>query len=634
MASLINYLKLRKKYKKLLEINENLTNKQIDLLLRNNKDTIIRAIPGSGKTTILILKIKQLLIEHPEIQKIQCISYTNVTVDAIRKKCIELLPIKLINKVEFSTFHSFCFNNILKPFNYLFYSKGMRIYNNIFNWEEHGENLIHYLNTINIIKRDSSFLSNLKINKRIDYNIYMQSDYKIDLKKMQTNGENPYICYYWKFLKLNYLIDFNLINYFSLRLIRENELIRTAINHSYDYIFIDEFQDVSEIQSKIIEEIVLNRKKYYVKWILIGDPNQSIYRFAGANIKSMFQINTFFQNQNKENCEIILSDSFRCSDKVFNFSRDVYNSNLKCYIGNINQTSQKELYSFLEYLFVDNQAKGHQNKSVIKEISKQINLNQGICFIGSDKYESLDTYKNYKENLIELFKDSQYINFENFLYNFKAKYGYRFIKLFTLYLIVKYDFYNNLHEYQRSLSNFIYHFEKIQKEEFSDKSSNLIDFSKILNLEAPLTDSTNIFDEFNYFHQNLCEMFFLPITELKSLEKFNTVVNFKDFIIFLKSQRVKSNFIEIKHLHAIKGLEYNEVVLKTDKIPYKSQCESVKLLLKNTTKNNITLQEDAVLSCVEELNKLYVMMTRSKSNLYIIDDKSIFIPQNLINKYN
>lgn len=106
-------------YKNLLSLRSpdfNFTSEQINFLKRNNDDIILRAIPGSGKTTLLAYKVKQLILENPSISKIQCISYTNVTVNDLEKKCEDTLTDEQFKKVEFSTFHSFCLEHIIKPF--------------------------------------------------------------------------------------------------------------------------------------------------------------------------------------------------------------------------------------------------------------------------------------------------------------------------------------------------------------------------------------------------------------------------------------------------------------------------------------------------------------------------------------
>ena len=131
-----------------------LSQKQIEILQRNS-DTLVRAVPGSGKTTILTLKIKNLLLDNSNISRICCISYTNVNVEDLEKSCSKMISSDLIGKIEFLTFHRFCIKYILEPFSYLYRSdKGLRPYKKIFNYKEHGPALIEFLKNNNTSEND------------------------------------------------------------------------------------------------------------------------------------------------------------------------------------------------------------------------------------------------------------------------------------------------------------------------------------------------------------------------------------------------------------------------------------------------------------------------------------------------
>lgn len=656
-------------YKNLLSLRSpdfNFTSEQINFLKSNNDDIILRAIPGSGKTTLLAYKVKQLILENPSISKIQCISYTNVTVNDLEKKCEEALTDEQFKKVEFSTFHSFCLEHIIKPFGHLYYYNGSRIYQELFNWEAYGSKLIESLASIpcangckyedikyiknndlkcSDCKSKRNYIFDLEKNqKKIDYNIYVDENCLFDVKRTKKQfviskpekRREVYLSTYFSFLRQNNLIDFNLLLYFSLRLVHENTFVREVINSSFDYICIDEFQDISDLQYKIINLLINSKatKDTNPHWIFIGDPNQSIYGFAGAKMDCMYQMRSLIGSTK----EIQLKKSFRCSKKVFEGARNIYNSNLDKFIKSLSDYKSEDFLNFLEYLKVDPEVESNHDNGSIKYVPEAALLD-GVCFIGTDRFDSLETYNKYKPF------DNEYSHFENLLENYKTKFGYKYINLFTHYLIVKYNFTNSIGEFQSSLSDYIYSFEKLISEELLIEKRLLKKNDYCLSLDDTLDDDVDLFSEYCKFHKRIDS--YLEIQGATTINRvkdwsvklnhdvaYDAKINFGQFIEYLRKLKKNVSSIEIKYLHKIKGLQYEEVILKTDKIPYRTskkdnqtECAGdwIDLLL-NKDDQCQKLDEDQIFQCIEELNKIYVMITRSKSNVSIISDKSVFLP--------
>jgi DNA helicase-2/ATP-dependent DNA helicase PcrA len=84
---------------------------------------------------------------------------------------------------------------------------------------------------------------------------------------------------YWKRCSDLGFIDFANIIYCSLRLLREHPEVLDAIASRFAWILVDEFQDTTDLQ---VESLTLIAKKGRTRFLLVGDPFQSIYRFAGA----------------------------------------------------------------------------------------------------------------------------------------------------------------------------------------------------------------------------------------------------------------------------------------------------------------------------------------------------------------
>lgn len=636
-------------FREKLNINFDLSNKQIEILNRTN-DTLIRAVPGGGKTTILTLKIKNLLLDNKLIKKICCISYTNVNVDDLEKACKDSINSNLLSKIEFLTFHRFCLQFILSPYSYLYRSKkGLRPYKKIFNFKEYGSKLVKFLNEekinpkyILLISESESVPYNFKFNKI--KNRWDPVGGEIKGNKISDNT----IISYLKFLNKNRMIDFNLISLLSLFIIQENKIVRRSINKYIDWIFIDEFQDISDVQCKIIEELRSDRDKNpkESKWFMVGDPNQSIYGFAGANPRSMYDMKCYFNKINDDNCEIKIDKTYRCTQDVFDFAKRNYNNIINKIKSSeiVTNFNDMELLNYLNDLIISEKIYGSGKNGCVYfrttayGISEIINLKikelqkEKVCCIGINRYNSIDVFKEYQicSDCNNNDKLSAYIDIYK---NLEKNYG-KYFDLFISYLNLKYCLYNDRIKYTSSVNKFIYKLKLLLLEKYIDNDFNNFNLNQILIYSCDLTKNINLenklSDEINNFSERLSIIlqkyypdqkitFSVENNKASNLDGINdpTIENFLEYI---KNKNNNDLTFEIKHIHKIKGLEYDQVIVqKIEDLPHPSN-KIIHDSIFNISRGIYNI--DNVYNYIQEINKLYVMLTRSKNNLYIIINKN------------
>jgi DNA helicase II / ATP-dependent DNA helicase PcrA len=252
--------------------------------------------PGAGKTYWLINHIKNVLKNSTKLNsasKIACITYTNVAVEEIQKR-LNLTG----DQVEVSTIHSFLYNNIVKPYAYLLKDEDGKCVINykemdghddhvpsrgkIYRWKEEN-NLFH------IVQDDKKLKICLEdldwVMEGEDLILQPRKDYKRKVGRYSIKKEYfpSYKQLYWNEGTLHH----EDVLYFSFNILKKYPIIRGFITAKYPYIFLDEFQDTSPIQTKII------------KWFAdegsivgaIGDPAQSIFKFQGASRKDFLEFN-------------------------------------------------------------------------------------------------------------------------------------------------------------------------------------------------------------------------------------------------------------------------------------------------------------------------------------------------------
>lgn len=239
-----------------------------------NDNSLVIACPGSGKTRTLIAKLLSCLeIIRGTARKIACITYTNAAVYEIEYRLRKYGKSGDSDYCEISTIHSFCLDNILRYFYWLIpeFSCGFKI-----------------------LPSDCEEYQNIAKEVCDDYGLNNNAIELFSLLGKKPDGSpicNEPLNYeianaFWSKLQLLNYIDFPNIIYYSYKLLHQYEYIAKAIASRFIWFLIDEFQDTSALQVEIFKIIY---KYKYSRFFLVGDPNQSIYRFAGASPSLMYE---------------------------------------------------------------------------------------------------------------------------------------------------------------------------------------------------------------------------------------------------------------------------------------------------------------------------------------------------------
>lgn len=308
-----------------------------------NKDVLIIAPAGSGKTFTIVQKVKEIIKQGTQPEEILCISFTNAAAQSLERK---LYKEKINSKVK--TFHSLGYEIIsqykdvkIVPENLLSdiidkSIKNSKYLNKIVNakFKRIGGKSKIYNKLENNIIYNSKYKGRLNRTMNTFVNLYNGQNYKIDMFeifKQKNKQENIYdkrkrheyflnlmkytIKRYEKILKKNQYVDYNSIINDAI------ETVKKAKLQNYRYILIDEYQDISMNKAILIKEI---KKKTKANIIAVGDDWQSIYAFTGSNLevftkfKKIFPKSKIIKLKNtyrnpKEICEI--SKKFICKNK-------------------------------------------------------------------------------------------------------------------------------------------------------------------------------------------------------------------------------------------------------------------------------------------------------------------------------
>ncbi len=291
---------------------ENLNEMQLKAVKHKDGPLLILAGAGSGKTRVLTTRIAYLIEQGVSSSNILAITFTNKAAKEMKER-IE----KLVGKTSIwaSTFHSF----------------GVRILRE--NYEKLG-----YKNNFVIMDSDDSLTLVKKILKDLGYDPKRFSPYMIRNKissnksefimpeeyKKYVHGEEDDIVYkvykkYQEILFKNNSVDFDDLLILPIRLFKENPEVLDFYQEKYKYILVDEYQDTNEAQYLLIKMLASK----YRNIACVGDNDQSIYAFRGANYKNILN----FEKDYPDAEVIMLEQNYRSTKTILEAANSVIKNN-------------------------------------------------------------------------------------------------------------------------------------------------------------------------------------------------------------------------------------------------------------------------------------------------------------------
>lgn len=345
---------------------------------------MVIAGPGTGKTQILGARIGKILLETDTApENILCLTYTDAGAIAMRKRLVSFIGTSAY-KVNISTFHSFC-NDIIQDNLSLFDKTSLDPISELEKIELL-KKLIDGFDKTNPLKRyrgdiyfEMSNLSNLfsamkkegwkptylieKVDEYIkeipfrDEFIYKRK-YKqfeagalkqglvdTELEKMsKLKAAIQSFEVYQKLMKDRNRYDFEDMINWVINAFKENKNLLAQYQERFLYILVDEFQDTSGTQNELVELLV----NYWEQpnLFVVGDDDQSIFRFQGANVENMLH----FQNQYAQDIlTIVLEKNYRSTQPILDASTIVINNNQERLVNKIEGLDKKLIASNPDY---------------------------------------------------------------------------------------------------------------------------------------------------------------------------------------------------------------------------------------------------------------------------------------------
>jgi DNA helicase-2/ATP-dependent DNA helicase PcrA len=291
---------------------------------------LLLAGAGSGKTRTVTFRIAHM-IENLGIapSQILAVSFTNKAAAEMRERVRKLLGSKKIKGITLSTFHSLGLQILKEEYEKLGFQGPFTIYDQTDSLSILREGLKAFKAKKEAFDRKQiqSKISFLK-NKGISAEDFATSKYFDSEDQYDVATEHLYR-YYQERLHFYHAIDFDDILFLSVKLFRENPDVAKKFSRRFQYIMIDEYQDTNELQFEMVEHLTCTHNNICV----VGDDDQSIYAFRGADISNILNFNKQY-----EGCTVIkLEQNYRSTNHILKLANEVISQN--------KQRSDKTMFS-------------------------------------------------------------------------------------------------------------------------------------------------------------------------------------------------------------------------------------------------------------------------------------------------
>ncbi|RZP30487.1 DNA helicase [bacterium] len=280
-----------------------------------DKPILIFAGAGSGKTRVLSFKISHLIkkgVVKPE--EILAVTFTNKAADVMKQRVNALIK----NNIEFlniGTFHSICAKLLRNEINHLGFTKNFAIYDRS-----------DQISLIKIIMAEmdipkNSVMPKTAINKISFYKSKLINP-KSAIKSAKTLQDKTIVDLYKSYnksLKENNALDFDDLLNFPLEIFNNHPRILNKYQKAWKYVLVDEYQDTNKAQFLFVKMLAEKHRNICV----VGDDDQSIYGWRGADIRNILDFEKYFTE-----CEIFtLENNYRSTNQILQAAQSVVRNN-------------------------------------------------------------------------------------------------------------------------------------------------------------------------------------------------------------------------------------------------------------------------------------------------------------------
>jgi len=294
----------------------------------NQGPMLVIAGAGTGKTRVITERIAHILDqEWAKAYQILALTFTEKAAGEMDERLDERLPIGH-DVIQVSTFHAFC-ERLLRQFGIdIGLSPNFKILEGVNQWKFMKDHLFEFdLRYYRPLGNPNKFIDDLVSHfSKAKEEMATPEDYlEVAEKRKKEAKTNEDLLEAERFLELakaygayegllhkNNFLDFSSLQYQVIRLLKERPNILRHLQKKYKYVLVDEYQDTNIAQNYIVDQLAGGHRNLMV----VGDDDQSIYKFRGAAISNILQ----FEEKYPDLKKVVLNQNYRSHQAILDFA--------------------------------------------------------------------------------------------------------------------------------------------------------------------------------------------------------------------------------------------------------------------------------------------------------------------------
>ena len=285
---------------------------QIEAVTAKPGPTLIIAGPGSGKTRVLTHRIAYLIQQGTPPFKIMAVTFTNKAAKEMRERVEKLLSGEL-RGLTIGTFHSICARILRRE------AARLNVTHEFVIFDDNDQIAIvkQALERLNLNDKQYKPQTLLAAISKAKNELIPPEDFTPDSYFNEIAGR--VYAEYQKLLRQNNAYDFDDLLCEVVYLFRNQPDVLKKYQTQYDHVLVDEFQDTNTAQYTMVNLLTATKRNLYV----VGDPDQSVYRWRGADYRNVKR----FENDHPDTKVILLEQNYRSTQNVLDAAMNVINKN-------------------------------------------------------------------------------------------------------------------------------------------------------------------------------------------------------------------------------------------------------------------------------------------------------------------
>ncbi len=268
---------------------------------------LILAGAGTGKTRVITARVAYLIAQGVEASAILAVTFTNKAATEMRERLARMISPAEAKQVTMSTFHSLCLRILRTGIDRLGYKNNFSIY-------DEGDQLGIIKKVItrtaakdekldpNVAKALISRAKNASLPASADESLMSEVFLRYDAELKRVNA-----------------VDFDDLLLLAVRLLREHPDVRKRWRERFRYLMVDEFQDTNLLQMELVTLLTDERRNVAV----VGDDDQSIYGWRGAEVSNILQFERHFANPHV----VTLEQNYRSTSAILHTANSLIKNN-------------------------------------------------------------------------------------------------------------------------------------------------------------------------------------------------------------------------------------------------------------------------------------------------------------------